>query len=78
MFRRDFNVAAYNATMNQINEPMNQIVPCSPGLEPRAEILEEHVWKHGGPKFKNVQPKSYKILEQQLPQAEHTRILHIF
>jgi len=37
---------------------------------PRSEIVEEHVWKHGGPTFKNVQPKSYKILEQQLPSSE--------
>ena len=38
--------------------------------EERSEIVEEHLWRHGGPTFKNVQPKSYKILEQQLPQSE--------
>lgn len=40
------------------------------GPEERSEIVEEHLWRHGGPTFKNVQPKSYKILEQQLPQSE--------
>ena len=60
--------------MNQINESFNQVTPNTPSLEPKAEILEEHVWKHGGPKFKNVQPKSYKILEQQLPQSEQNRM----
>ncbi len=39
------------------------------GADERSEIVEEHLWRHGGPTFKNVQPKSYKILEQQLPQS---------
>lgn len=38
-------------------------------VDERSEIVEEHLWRHGGPTFKNVQPKSYKILEQQLPQS---------
>ncbi|KAL3315062.1 Synaptopodin 2-like [Cichlidogyrus casuarinus] len=66
--KREFNVAAYNAAMNQ-NRPV--MAPNSPtGGEARAEIVEEHLWKHGGPTYKNVTPKSYKILEQQLPQSE--------
>ncbi|CAH8440349.1 unnamed protein product [Heterobilharzia americana] len=56
--KRDFNVVH--------NKPVEQ---ASGSPEPRAEIVEEHLWRHGGPTFKNVQPKSYKILEQQLPQS---------
>ncbi|KER27647.1 hypothetical protein T265_05366 [Opisthorchis viverrini] len=67
--KRDFNVVQYNITMQQFaaaNKP-SQAGPES--QEPRVEIVEEHLWRHGGPTFKNVQPKSYKILEQQLPQS---------
>ncbi len=45
------------------------MTPGGPSMEERSEVVEEHLWRHGGPKFKNVQPKSYKILEQQLPQS---------
>lgn len=65
--RHGFNVAAYNASMQELaanNSPTN-----AGGSEDRSEISEEHLWRHGGPTFKNVQPKSYKILEQQLPQS---------
>lgn len=68
-FRRDFNVVAYNQTMQQIAASNRPIDVASNSPEPRAEIVEEHLWRHGGPTFKNVQPKSYKILEQQLPQS---------
>ncbi|CAL8071814.1 unnamed protein product [Calicophoron daubneyi] len=67
--KRDFNVAQYNLSMQQIAAAQRpaQAQPNSP--EPRSEIVEEHLWRHGGPTFKMVQPKSYKILEQQLPQS---------
>ncbi|VDP56173.1 unnamed protein product [Schistosoma mattheei] len=67
--KRDFNVVAYNQTMQQIAASNRPIDVASNSPEPRAEIVEEHLWRHGGPTFKNVQPKSYKILEQQLPQS---------
>ncbi|XP_018648983.1 hypothetical protein Smp_006860.1 [Schistosoma mansoni] len=67
--KRDFNVVAYNQTMQQIAASNRPIDVNSNSPEPRAEIVEEHLWRHGGPTFKNVQPKSYKILEQQLPQS---------
>ncbi|KAH8850980.1 PDZ and LIM domain protein Zasp [Schistosoma japonicum] len=67
--KRDFNVVAYNQTMQQLAAANRSIDIASGEPEPRAEIVEEHLWRHGGPTFKNVQPKSYKILEQQLPQS---------
>lgn len=67
--KRDFNVAQYNITMQQFANANRSVEAAVGSPEPRAEIVEEHLWRHGGPTFKNVQPKSYKILEQQLPQA---------
>ncbi|CAH8663773.1 unnamed protein product [Dicrocoelium dendriticum] len=67
--KRDFNVAQYNITMQQYAAASRPAVINPANQEPRAEIVEEHLWRHGGPTFKKVQPKSYKILEQQLPQA---------
>ncbi|CAH8829580.1 unnamed protein product [Trichobilharzia szidati] len=67
--KRDFNVVQYNQTMQQIAAANKPVEQASGSPEPRAEIVEEHLWRHGGPTFKNVQPKSYKILEQQLPQS---------
>ncbi|KAF6770604.1 hypothetical protein AHF37_11120 [Paragonimus kellicotti] len=62
-FRRDFNVAQYNITMQQFAATNRQVEVAQNSPEPRAEIIEEHLWRHGGPTFKKVQPKSYKILD---------------
>nr|VZI04410.1 unnamed protein product [Spirometra erinaceieuropaei] len=67
VLKHAFNVANYNASMQQMSAAAGGVGPG--GAEERSEIVEEHLWRHGGPLFKNVQPKSYKILEQQLPQS---------
>ena len=36
------------------------------GGDQRAQICEESTVKFGGPTYKNVQPKTYQILEQEL------------
>jgi hypothetical protein len=72
--KHEFNVAQYNAARGhgqQKSAPSNVAPSGAPeASEPRSEIVEEHLWRHGGPTFKNVTPKSYKILEATLPQAE--------
>jgi hypothetical protein len=64
--KHEINIAQFNASRGPQQAASN---PAANGTA-RSEIVEEHVWRHGGPTFKNVIPKSYKILEQQLPQAE--------
>uniref|UniRef100_A0A0R3TH15 ZM domain-containing protein n=1 Tax=Rodentolepis nana TaxID=102285 RepID=A0A0R3TH15_RODNA len=68
--RHAFNVPNYNASMKILAEQQAVSTAAQGAPEERSEIVEEHLWRHGGPTFKNVQPKSYKILEQQLPQSE--------
>ncbi|KAM7536071.1 hypothetical protein Aperf_G00000100633 [Anoplocephala perfoliata] len=70
VLKRAFNVTNYNASMKMLAEQQAPSAATQGGPEERSEIVEEHLWRHGGPTFKNVQPKSYKILEQQLPQSE--------
>ena len=43
------------------------------GEEQRSTISEEPTVKFGGPTFKNIQPKTYQILEQELS-AGHVTI----
>uniref|UniRef100_A0A1I8F7A6 PDZ domain-containing protein n=1 Tax=Macrostomum lignano TaxID=282301 RepID=A0A1I8F7A6_9PLAT len=64
---RGFNVAAYAA----------QTAPSEQQQQRQSEVSEEHVWRHGGPTFKNVVPKTYQILESQLPQSEAARLRNI-
>uniref|UniRef100_A0A1I8FD57 PDZ domain-containing protein n=1 Tax=Macrostomum lignano TaxID=282301 RepID=A0A1I8FD57_9PLAT len=63
--KRGFNVAAYAA----------QTAPSEQQQQRQSEVSEEHVWRHGGPTFKNVVPKTYQILESQLPHRAVSRIL---
>ncbi|KAL5109121.1 PDZ and LIM domain protein Zasp [Taenia crassiceps] len=70
VLKRAFNVTNYNMSMKMMAAEQASPAVTPGGPEERSEIVEEHLWRHGGPTFKNVQPKSYKILEQQLPQSE--------
>ncbi|CDS43192.1 PDZ and LIM domain protein Zasp [Echinococcus multilocularis] len=70
VLKRAFNVTNYNMSMKMMAAEQSSPTVAQGGPEERSEIVEEHLWRHGGPTFKNVQPKSYKILEQQLPQSE--------
>ncbi|KAH9285112.1 hypothetical protein ECG_02390 [Echinococcus granulosus] len=70
VLKRAFNVTNYNMSMKMMAAEQSSPTVVQGGPEERSEIVEEHLWRHGGPTFKNVQPKSYKILEQQLPQSE--------
>ena len=38
--------------------------------EERVQVVEEPTCRLGGPVYKDVQPKTYQILEQQLPPEE--------
>lgn len=42
----------------------------APEPKPRVEVVEEPTCRMGGPTFKKVQPKTYKILESELPASE--------
>ncbi|VUZ39217.1 unnamed protein product [Hymenolepis diminuta] len=70
VLKHAFNVPNYNASMKMLAERQTMSAAAQGAPEERSEIVEEHLWRHGGPTFKNVQPKSYKILERQLPQSE--------
>ena len=38
--------------------------------QPRVEVCEEPTMKMGGPTYKQVQPKTYKVLQQELAPAQ--------
>ena len=38
--------------------------------EPRVQVVEEPIASLGGPKFKDVKPKTYQVLENELPASE--------
>ena len=38
--------------------------------KPRVEVVEEPTCRIGGPTFKQVKPKTYKVLESELPASE--------
>lgn len=38
--------------------------------EPRVQVVEESIPSLGGPKFKDVKPKTYQVLEEELPASE--------
>ena len=40
------------------------------GDEPRAQVLEEPTVKMGGPMYKQVTPKTYQVLQEELPASE--------
>ncbi|PAA82468.1 hypothetical protein BOX15_Mlig015623g2 [Macrostomum lignano] len=70
--KRAFNVAAYGATAagRQASPP-----PAAAAVHPVTSINGGQVSSksnrgQGGPVYKNVKPKTYQILESQLPQSE--------
>ena len=38
--------------------------------DPRVQIIEEPTVKMGGPTYKNVTPKTYQVLQDELPASE--------
>jgi hypothetical protein len=38
--------------------------------EPRVQVVEESIPSLGGPKYKDVKPKTYQVLESELPASE--------
>ncbi|VDD76154.1 unnamed protein product [Mesocestoides corti] len=70
VLKHAFNIANYNMSMKMLAAEQAATSAAQGNPEERSEIVEEHLWRQGGPKFKNVQPKSYRILQQQLPQSE--------
>ena len=42
----------------------------APESEPRVQVVEESIPSLGGPKFKDVKPKTYQVLEDELPASE--------
>ncbi|THD23726.1 hypothetical protein D915_005618 [Fasciola hepatica] len=68
--RRDFNVAQYKITVQQFaNANINVKAVINPPEHSLVIVKEPFLWRHGGPTLKNDQPKSHKVLEQQIPRA---------
>ncbi|ELU17578.1 hypothetical protein CAPTEDRAFT_128788 [Capitella teleta] len=44
--------------------------PAAQRDEPRVQVVEESIPSLGGPKFKDVKPKTYQVLENELPASE--------
>ena len=41
-----------------------------PEAEPRVQVVEESIPSLGGPKYKDIRPKTYKVLDDELPASE--------
>ncbi|THD22297.1 PDZ and LIM domain protein Zasp [Fasciola hepatica] len=68
--KRDFNVAQYKITVQQFaNANINVKAVINPPEHSLVIVKEPFLWRHGGPTLKNDQPKSHKVLEQQIPRA---------
>ena len=55
--------------MNQRSAPAPQAAANQPS-EPRVQIDEEPIPKFGGPTFKDIKPKTYQVLEDQLQNSD--------
>lgn len=65
---------AYNASILDRNgmAAFGGVAPGGPQSqdEPRVQVVEESIPSLGGPKFKDVKPKTYQVLESELPASE--------
>ena len=47
--------------------PDGVLPQAAPASQQRVQVVEEPTMRLGGPTYKNVQPKTYQVLEEELP-----------